>query len=325
MSNPNGPSPAEIAAAAPLAEERIRPYVRETPLQRASSLDRGKLRAHFKLENHQLTGSFKIRGAMHKLLCLTPEQRQRGIVAASSGNHGVAVATGLRALGCQGTIFVPHGASPAKVDAIRRLGADVRFEGEESGATELVARAEAVSTGREYLSPYNDPDVVAGQATVGVELARQLPEIDTVYIAAGGGGLLAGIGSYLRSVRPGVELVACSPERSATLHHSLQAGHVVDSPTHDTLSDGTAGGIEPEAITIDLCCRLVDRSLLVSEEEIAAAMRLVIGEHHLLVEGAAGVAVAAYLKDDARRRDGNAVILLCGANLSLETLRSVLA
>lgn len=180
--------------------------------------------------------------------------------------------------------------------------------------------AAAGSTSR----PYNDPEVVAGQASIGVELARQLPEIDAVYIAAGGGGLLAGIGSFLRSVRPGLELVACSPERSAALHHSLQAGHVVETPTYETLSDGTAGGIEPEAITVDLCCRLVDRSLLVTEAEIAAAMRQVIGEHHQLVEGAAAVAVAAYLKDEARRRRGNAVILLCGANVSLETLRSVL-
>ncbi len=318
------PRPADIAAAAPRAEERIRPHVRETPLQRAPALDRDRLRAFLKLENHQLTGSFKIRGAMHKLLSLTPEQRRRGVVAASSGNHGVAVATGLRTLGCRGTIFVPHGASPTKVDAIRRLGAEVRVEGEESSATERVARAEAAHTGREYLSPYNDSEVVAGQATIGIELVRQLPEIDAVYIAAGGGGLLAGIGSYLRSERPGVELVACSPERSAALHHSLRAGHVVETPTLDTLSDGTAGGIEPEAITVDLCCRLVDRSLLVSEEEIAAAMRRMIGEHHLLVEGAAAVAVAAYLKDEARRREGNAVILLCGANVSLDALRSVL-
>lgn len=318
------PSPAEIAAAAPLAEERIRPYVRETPLERARSFDQGDLRAFFKLENHQITGSFKIRGAMHKLLCLDEEQRSRGVVAASSGNHGIAVAHGLKALGCRGTIFVPRGASSAKVDAIRGLGAEVRVAGEESGASELLARADAEATGKEYISPYNDPDVVAGQATVGVEIARQLPQVDVVYIALGGGGLLSGVGSYLRSIRPQVEIVACSPERSAVLHHSLQAGHLVDSPTLDTLSDGTAGGIEPEAITLDLCCKLVDRSILVSEAGIAAAMRRVIGEQHQLIEGAAGVAVAAYLGDHQRRPQGNAVILLCGANLSLQTLRGVL-
>lgn len=307
------------------AEGRIRRHIRETPVEESPALsEAGGARVFLKLENLQETGSFKLRGAMNRLLSLTPEQKARGIVTASSGNHGAAVACGLRRLGLQGIIFVPENVSPAKLDNIRAYGAGIRQHATDSGVTEVFARRYGEEHGLLYVSPYNDPIVVAGQGTLGVELARQIDRIDALFVAIGGGGLIAGTGGYLKALNPRLEVVAVSPENSAVLHHSMAGGAIVEMESKPTLSDGTAGAVEKGAITLDLCRRIVDRSLLVTEEEIKDAMRLVIGRHHTLIEGAAGVAVAGYLKDRHRHRGRTVAIVLCGANIALERLKEVL-
>jgi threonine dehydratase len=307
------------------AGRRIRDHVRTTPVER--SLRLGELAGapvHLKLENLQITGSFKLRGALNKLLSLAPEERARGVVAASSGNHGAAVSYGLRALGCGGIVFVPENASPAKIANIRAYGAEVRTHATDSGITEVFARRYASEHGLVYVSPYNDPVVVAGQGTIGMELAGQIDRIDTLYVALGGGGLISGIAGYLKGAGRRVDVVACSPENSAVMHHSVRAGRILEMESLPTLSDGTAGAVEAGAITLDLCRSYVDRYLLVSEEEIRDALRLVFDLHHTLIEGAAAVAVAGFLKDRERRRGGDAVVLLCGANIARETLKSIL-
>ena len=315
----------DLAPAILEAEARIRPYVRETPVESSPLLgSMGDARVVLKLESYQLTGSFKLRGAMNKLLSLTPAERERGVVAASSGNHGAAVAYGVQALGTRGVVFVPEDAAATKIEAIRALGAEVRQGGADCVVSEAAARRYAKEHELSYLSPYNDPAVVAGQGTVGVELARQTEGLETVYIALGGGGLTSGVAGYLKSLDPGVKIVVCSPERSKVMHESLLAGRILDLDSQPTLSDGTAGGVEEGAITFDLCRRLVDRSLVVSEDEIREAMRLMVGRHHVLVEGAAGVAVAGFLQDRERASGSRAAIILCGANVALETLREVL-
>jgi threonine dehydratase len=307
------------------AADRVGRYIRETPLIRSSLLGEGDSAGVFlKLENLQHTGSFKVRGALNKLLTLTPQQRAQGIVTASSGNHGAAVAYGLRLLATRGLVVVPEHASPAKVELIRRLGAEVRLYGDDALLSEQYAREYALQQDLAYISPYNDPQVVAGQGTIGVELARQLDRIDAVFVAVGGGGLIAGIAGYLKAVYPGVTIVGCLPERSPVMAESIRAGRIVEIETGPTLSDATAGGIEDGAITFDLCRALVDEYVLVSEEEIAAAIRSMIEAEHMLVEGAAGVAVAAYHKRSAEFYDRNAVIVLCGANISLQTLKAIL-
>jgi threonine dehydratase len=307
------------------AAKRIGSYIRETPLISSILLgdDQGG-GVFLKLENLQHTGSFKVRGALNKLLTLTPEQRAQGIVTASSGNHGAAVAYGLRLLGTRGLIFVPEHASPAKVELIRRLGAEVRQHGADSVVAEDYARGYAERHGLIYISPYNDPQVVAGQGTIGAELARQLDRIDAVFVAVGGGGLIAGIAGYLKVARPGLTVVGCLPEASPVMAESVRAGRIVEMESGPTLSDGTAGGIEAGAITFDMCRALVDDYVLVDEEEIAAAIRTVIEAEHMLIEGAAGVAVAAYRKRQADFRGKNVAIVLCGANISLQTLKSIL-
>jgi threonine dehydratase len=307
------------------AEQRIRPYIRETPLEPALALSQpGQGNVYLKLENLQPTGSFKLRGAMNKLLSLSPEQRAQGIVTASSGNHGAAVAYGLSRLGLQGQIFVPENASPVKVEMIRRFGAEVHPYGNDSGLTELYARDYAGQHGRVYISPYNDEQIIAGQGTIGVELARQLDPIDAVFVTVGGGGLISGIAGYLKAARPGIKVIGCLPENSPVMAASVKAGRIIEMESLPTLSDGSAGGIEPGAITFELCQEWVDDYVLVSEEEIKAAMRLVIESQHMLIEGAAGVAVAAYLKTAEQFRAQNVVIIICGANIGLETLKSIL-
>ena len=172
------------------AEARIRPHIRETPLDYSPMLSQlGNCQVFLKLENLQYTGSFKVRGAMNKLLSLTPDQQRQGVVAASSGNHGVAIAYGLKRLNIPGIIFVPEAASSAKVDAIRQLGADVQFYGADSGDTEVYARHYSSQHNRVYVSPYNDLKVIAGQGSMALEMARQLNPIDTVFVSVGGGRL----------------------------------------------------------------------------------------------------------------------------------------
>jgi threonine dehydratase len=306
------------------AERRIRPLVRETPLEVSDALsERVGGEVLLKLENLQQTGSFKVRGASNKILSLGSDLNTT-VVAASSGNHGAAVAYALREVGGKGLIFVPTGASPAKVENIRHFGAEVAFFGDDSITTETHARGWAATHGWTFVSPYNDSAVVAGQGTLGIEIARQAAQIDSVFVAVGGGGLIGGIALYLKSVDPAIRVIGCSPAASNVMAQSVRAGRIVDLPSELTLSDGTAGGIEENSLTFALCRDLVDHWIDVSETEIAAAMRLFIDAHHMLLEGAAGVAIAGALKAEKTWTAGRAVIVICGANISRDTLKSVL-
>lgn len=315
----------EIRAEVAAAERRIRPWIRETPLLASAPLSQESGASVFlKLENLQHTGSFKARGAFSRLLALSPEERARGVISASTGNHGAAVAYVSRQLGIRGRVVVPADADRSKLDAIRALGAEVMVHGTDGAVSEAHARATAEREGIVYVSPYNDPLVVGGQGTIGVELVRQLPRAAAVYIALGGGGLLAGVAAELKAAWPGVRIIGASPERSAILIASIRAGRILDLPSEPTLSDGTAGGVEPGAITLPLCAELADELVTVSEDEIAAAMRVVYRAHDAVIEGAAGVAVAALLRDRGRWRGGAAVAVVCGGNLSAETRTRIL-
>lgn len=304
---------------------RIDGHVRQTRLEYSPYFSQlTDCNVYFKLENLQVTGSFKARGAMNKLLSLSEDQRALGAVAASSGNHGAAVSYGLNRLGMAGTVFVPESASPTKVDAIRGYGANVGFHGNDSGVTEIFARQYAADQGMVYVSPYNDPLVVAGQGTIGLEIANKLDQVDAVFVSLGGGGLISGIAGYLKAVQPNVRMIACSPDHSKVMAESVAAGKILDLESLPTLSDGTAGGVEPGSITFDLCRTLLDDFPLISEAEIAAAMRQFMETHHMLIEGAAGVAIAALLKMKEQFKGQTVVVVICGANISLDTLKSVL-
>ena len=311
----------QVAEAASDAYERIGSFVRETPLERSAVFsDALDANVYFKFENRQHTGSFKLRGATNRLMTLTEEQRNRGCVAASSGNHGAAVAYAMQNLGTSGVIFVPEGTSSAKVAAIRGYGGNVQFFGTDGLDTEQHARQYAEQNAMFYLSPYNDAEVIAGQGTCGIEIAEQLPDVDAIFIAVGGGGLISGVGSVLRTVNPKVRIVGCQPEASPVMARSLEAGQILDLASGPTLSDGTAGGIEPGAITFELCRALLDVSVLVSEAQIGAAMRQYIDVYDEPVEGAAGVAIAGMQARQDSIRGRNVLVIICGGNVSQETL-----
>ena len=320
----------DIRAAVEAADQRIRPHVMQTPLRRSDYLSRTTgAEVLCKLENIQVTGSFKARGAANKIAALTDDERARGIVTASSGNHGAAVAAMLAQTSTKGIVFVPTVAPQVKVDAIRGYGAEVRFHSSDSGVTELFARAHAGANSLTFISPYNDPAVIAGQGTIGAELGRQTGPIDHLFVSVGGGGLISGVAGYLKAVQPGVNVVGVSPAHDCSMHKSAAAGKVVED--HDaqlTLSDGTAGSVEPGAITLPLCRELVDDWLLVSEDEIAGAMRLFMAHDNQLIEGAAGVAIAGLLQAVAKAPGAFAgkrvVVIICGGRIDLAKLKKLL-
>jgi threonine dehydratase len=314
-----------LPANAVLAANRIAAYIRKTPLDYSERFSNETgADVYLKLENLQYTGSFKARGAFNKLLSLTEDERRSGCVAASSGNHGAATAHAMAKLGVSGVVFVPERTSSTKVSAIRDAGGDVRFFGSDGLDTELHARDYAERHNMQYISPYNDVDVIAGQGTCGVEIASDLSRVDAVFVAVGGGGLIGGVGAFLKSVNPGLAVVACQPEASPVMTRSVEAGRILELPSDTTLSDGTAGGIEAGAITFDLCRSIVDDYVLVSEQEIAEAMRAYIDAHHMLLEGAAGVALAGLIARAGSYKGKNIVAIICGGNISRDTLKRVI-
>jgi threonine dehydratase len=317
--------PRDVAAAAREARDRVAGLVRETPLDyswRFSAATGADV--YVKRENLQYTGSFKLRGAANRLMTLTGAQKRAGCVTASSGNHGAAVAYAMHELGIEGVIFVPERTSSAKVEAIRSYGGDVRFFGTDGLDTEEHARDYAAEYGMFYVSPYNDPQVIAGQGTCGIEIETSLPQAEAVYVAVGGGGLVGGVASVLKAGNAAIRIVGCQPEASAVMAHSVEAGRILDEPSAQTLSDGTAGGIEQGAITFGLCSSLVDEFVLVSEAEIAAAMRQYIDYEHQLIEGAAGVALASMIKQGDSLGGQKVVVLVCGGNVGRDTLKRIL-
>jgi threonine dehydratase len=306
------------------AEQRIRSHIIDTPLEECPAYAcRGGPRVWLKLENRQHTGSFKVRGALNKLLALTPEERAPGVVAASTGNHGAAVAYALRAVGARGSVFVPETAAPAKLRKIESLGAAIEKVAGDPIEAERQARAYAAERNLVYVSPYNDELVVGGQGTIGIEIARRLDRIDTVIASLGGGGLICGIAGYLRVVHPQARFIGCSPENSPVMIRSVEAGRILDLPSLPTLSDGTAGGVEQAAITFDLCRELVDEYVTVSETEIRAALGEFVQQRSMTIEGAAAVAIASYLKIRDRLEGQNVAIVICGGNIDREVLGQV--
>ncbi len=297
------------------AAARIYAWALETPLEAVpvgGPIPAGSL-LYAKLETRQKTGSFKFRGATNKLMSLSPEAAAAGVIASSTGNHGLGVAAAAQALGVAAEVFMCESVAQHKRDAILAYGAGIRIAGADPLAAELTARAAAADTGRTYVSPYNDLEVMAGQGTIGVELVRQLPDIDAVFIATGGGGLMSGVGAHLRTHAPRAEIIGCWPENSPVLYRCLQAGRLCEVPESPTLSDSTAGGIEAGSLTFDLCRAVMNRGVLVSEADIWRAMRFGHARGWPM-EGASGVALAAYFNEASRWVGRRAVVLMCGGN-----------
>ncbi|MDN5200965.1 threonine/serine dehydratase [Fulvivirgaceae bacterium BMA10] len=307
------------------AEQRIRPYIYETPLEHSPYLSQvidGEV--HLKLESQQRSGSFKYRGITNKLLSLDETVLEKGVITASTGNHAGAFSMILSQLKRKGIIFLPENVSKAKVESLQHFDVELKFYGKDPIETELEAMRFAKENDLVYISPYNDPYILAGQGTVGVELGRQLEEINTVIIPIGGGGLISGIAGYFQGFNPKTEIAGCQPINSPVMYESIRAGKIIEMESLDTLSDGTAGGIEPGSITFDVCQDLVKDYILVSEEEIKQALKLIIEKHQMIVEGAACLSIASLLKEKHKFQGKRVVLIICGRKISLEKLQSVI-
>ena len=321
------------------AARRLAPHLPPTPLRRSAWLSELlSAEVFLKLECVQPTGSFKVRGAFSKLVAISaadPNQPLRA-VAASTGNHGCAVAYALQRLGGTGTVFVPETAAANKVDRIKRFGAAVRQIGSDGLDAEVAARHFAEQERIAYVSPYNDLTVVAGQGTLGVELEDQLQSQasgsseskgDWLFASVGGGGLIGGTASWLK--RPAssldqVKVIGSSPKNSQVMIDSIRAGQILEKASLPTLSDGTAGGVEAGAVTFEIVQAAVDGYSSVSELEIERAVAACAAEEGLMIEGAAAVAIASLLQEKERVAGGRATVVLCGANIDVPVLRRLL-
>ncbi|WP_145558750.1 threonine/serine dehydratase [Yersinia mollaretii] len=301
------------------AHQVLRPQVRVTPLDHSPLLSQHTgCEVYLKCEHLQHTGSFKFRGASNKLRLLTDEQRQQGVITASTGNHGQAMALAGKLAGVKSTIYAPEKAAAIKLEAIRALGGHIELIAGDALNAELAAGVAAQQQGKIYISPYNDAQIIAGQGTCGMEMVEQQPDLDAVFVAVGGGGLISGIATVLKKLSDKTQVIGCWPANATSMYTSLQNGQIQEVAEQETLSDGTAGGVEPEAITFALCQQLIDQKVLVSEQEIKEAMRLIARTDRWMIEGAAGVALAAALKLAPQWQGKKIAVVLCGKNIVLE-------
>ncbi|XP_047474717.1 L-threonine ammonia-lyase-like [Penaeus chinensis] len=314
----------EVATLVEEAESRIRPYILATPLLPATAISRELgVHVYLKLENEQVTGSFKARGAFNKTSILANEG-VTSLITASTGNHGLACASAFKTMGVRGRVVVPVTADPEKKQKLKDAGADLLEHGQDAAIGESHARSLAERDGVPFLSPYNDYHVLAGQGTIGKEILRDLADVGAIFVSVGGGGLVSGIAAFVKANRPQCQIVGCSPRRSKVMHESVKAGHIIEEESEDTLSDGTAGGVERDSVTFPLCRDLVDRWVLVEEEEIAQAVYYCLKQHKKVVEGAAGVALAAVKKTADFYTGQKVVAVMCGANISMANLKTII-
>ena len=312
---------ADVVAAA----ARLAPYVDPTPVLKSAWLsEHTGAHVYLKCENLQHTGSFKVRGALSKLLTLTGAERTAGVITASAGNHAQGVAYGSSLLGLSALIVVPETTPAVKLDGIRRYGAGLVLAG--SGYDEAHREAERLrrESGRTYIHAYLDPAVVAGQGTVAWESMTSGPPWDVVVVPAGGGGLIAGIGTVTKALYPAAEVLGIQSEASPPWVESFRAGRAVTVTEKPTLADGLAGGIDQENYT--LVRRVTDAMRTVSEPAIAGAMASLVREHRLVVEGSGAVGVAALLTGVVAPAPGSRVlVILSGGNVDSGRMARILA
>lgn len=291
-----------------------------TPLQysRAFTAKAG-CHVYLKIEGIQPTRAFKVRGALNKVMRLRPEKRAAGVITASAGNHGQGVAYAAQAFRIPATVYVPESANQLKVQAIKRLGSRVvHFGRTYDDAYDEALRAQAAGDAI-FVHAFDDPDVVAGQGTVAVELLEQLPAVDTVLVPVGGGGLIAGIAQYLKARRPSVQVIGVEPVGADALTRSLAAGELVTLERVETIADGLAAKT-PGGLALRIASECVDRMITVEDAEMLRAIRLFFEWEHLLAEPAGAAALAALLNHYAPEASERVVVLLSGANIADEVM-----
>jgi len=306
------------------AKIRIAPYLWQTPLFTSGTLSRMTgTNLRLKAENLQRTGSFKTRGAINAVLRLSAEQRARGVVSFSAGNHGQALAYAARLAGVRCTIFMAESAVPVKVEAIRGYGAETKFGPTIQEAFASMERFSA-ETGAIFVSPFAAPDVIAGQGTVGLEILEEFPEVEQIVVAVGGGGLISGIAQAVKAIRPEVRIVGVEPEHSSAMWQALRVGEPLRIERNETIADGLAAPFTTE-LPLAIVQHYVDDIVLLTDDEILSAMRLILSRCKQLVEPAGAAATAALLTNKAAAQHGaNTVAILSGGNIDLERLKGML-
>jgi len=306
------------------ATARISGQILRTPMSQSTSLgELAGVPVHLKLEHQQITGSFKLRGASNAILSLTPAERASGVVAASTGNHGRALAHAAKMQGAVATICMSRLVPENKVAEIRRLGADVRIVGNsQDEAQEEVDRLVA-DKGMMMVPPFDHPSVIAGQGTLGLEIMEQLPEADTVLVPLSGGGLAAGVAAAVKGLRPKTRVIGLTMERGAAMKASLDAGHPVQVEELPSLADSLGGGIGlHNALTFAMCRDLLDDVILLTEDEIAAGIRHAYAAEREILEGAGAVGIAALLSGRVKSA-GSIVAILSGRNIDMGLHRRI--
>jgi threonine dehydratase len=298
---------------------RIRSDIRRTPLEFSPALSSlTGVKVYIKWESEQRTGSFKFRGALNKVRSLSPEEKRRGVVSASTGNHGLGVSLAAEMEGVGLTLVLPQNAAAAKRERLEKGRAEIIIHGESCEKAEVWARQLAGETGRTFISPYNDEGIIAGQGTIGLEILDDLPGVEAALVPVGGGGLIAGIARCFKGAGRAVEVYGVEPSHSAVMAASLAAGDIVEITEEETIADAVAGGLEPGCITFSLCRELLNGIILVEESLIKRAMSLLLEHHHKMVEGAGALSLAGLIKDRARLAGRKVALVASGGNISPE-------
>ncbi|PYT27701.1 MAG: pyridoxal-5'-phosphate-dependent protein [Acidobacteria bacterium] len=302
------------------AETRIKPLARRTPVFSSTSVNRAAgVEVHFKCENLQRGGAFKIRGASNLILSIPDEDLARGVVAFSSGNHAQAVAIAAKHVGAPATIVMPEDAPRGKLEATRSHGANIITYNRHRESREAIAAQILKDTGATLVPPFDHPLVMAGQGTAALELLEVVPHPDAIIAPIGGGGLLAGCATIAKAFDPNIHIFGAEPERANDTYLSMQAGHRVEIPTPDTIADGLRSP-QPGALTFPVLQRHVEKVLLVSEDEIRSTVKLLLTRMKLLVEPSGAVAAAAVLHHKLPEGVRSIGVILSGGNLDFEDL-----
>ena len=307
------------------ARKRIKGHIKTTPLHHSpylSELIEGSV--YLKLESEQVTGSFKVRGALNRLMTLTKEETARGVITASTGNHGLGTAFAAKQLGISAQVVFPKEASAVKLEKMQKAGVeviqDVGYEDVEPYARKL-----AKDRGLTYVSPYNDPMIIAGAGTSGLEIIEQVGDIDAVIVPIGGGGLISGIATVVKDMSPHTEMIGVQSEVSPEVYESWKAGHWVDAEESDSLAQGLMGGVESDSITLDIIQEHLDRIVLVSEKSILEAIRVLYEKEKLVIEGAGAASTAVLLERKSELTGKRVVAVVSGGNISEEEVVSLLS
>ncbi len=301
------------------ARERLAPYLKPTPFEYMPQIGD---KVWLKLENANVTHSFKIRGALNAMLLLDETARARGIVTASSGNHAQGVAYAARLLGLPAKILMPMHTPKRKVDSVRRFGAEAVLFGANYDETELEGRRLEREEGLAFVSPYNDERVIAGAGTIGLEILHELPDVERVIVPASGCGLISGVGLAIKNHSKAIEVVGVNALSAPALYNWLNGEHLPQ--VWDTLAEALSGEIEAGSVTFELSKQVVDRCLLVTEEQIAHAMHWLMVNAGWIVEGGGSVGVAALLSGVIPVDDRKTVVVISGGNVDEATLRRIL-